>query len=141
MGGARHIRAMKTYHGSCHCGAVRYEADLDLARGTVKCNCSICSKMRFWGAVAAPSAFRLLQGSASLREYRFHTRRDGHHFCRTCGVHVFSTGVALASGAFVAVTVASLDDLPAADLLAAPVRFIDGRNDSWDTPPAETRHL
>lgn len=132
---------MKTYHGSCHCGVVRYAADIDLALGTVKCNCSICAKMRFWAVQLAPSAFRLLQGEDALREYRFHTRRDGHHFCGTCGINVFSSGDAPRSGPFVAVTVASLDDLPVADLLAAPVRHIDGRNDNWATPPAEIRHL
>jgi len=132
---------MTTYHGSCHCGAVRYTADIDLARGTLKCNCSICTKMRFWAAVVAPSDFRLLAGADSLREYRFHTRRDGHHFCGAWGINVFSTGVALQSGPFVAVTVSSLDDLPMADLLAAPVRHIDGRNDNWTTPPDEIQHL
>jgi hypothetical protein len=132
---------MKTYHGSCHCGAVRYEADIDLALGTIKCNCSICSKMRFWAVQLAPTAFRLLQGQHALREYRFHSRRDGHCFCGECGINVFLTGDAPRSGPFVAVTVSSLDDLPVTDLLAAPVRHIDGRNDNWSTAPAETRHL
>jgi len=115
---------MKTYHGSCHCGAIRYQADIDPAAGTVKCNCTICSKMRFWAAIVAPIAFRLLQGGESMREYRLHARGD-----------------APGSGPFVAVTIASLDDMAVDEMLAGPVRYIDGRNDNWRTPPMEIRHL
>jgi hypothetical protein len=44
-------------------------------------------------------------------------------------------------GPFVSVSVAALDDLLPEELVAAPVRLMDGRHDNWFNPPPETRHL
>ena len=44
-------------------------------------------------------------------------------------------------GDYVAVQLASLDDLDPQDLLSAPIRYADGRNNDWSTVPKETRHL
>ncbi len=48
----------KAYHGRCRCGAVRIECQLDLAEGTSECNCSICTKTRFWKAIVKADGFR-----------------------------------------------------------------------------------
>jgi hypothetical protein len=132
---------VKTYHGSCHCGAVTFEADIDLSQGTIKCNCSICTKMRFWPAIIRPDAFRLLSGADALGEYRFLTRRDNHLFCRHCGVHTFGTGTSPRMGDFYAVSISCLDQLTDEEMCAIPVRYLDGRNDIWDCAPAVTAHL
>src|SRR5678816_962158 len=83
---------LKTYSGSCHCGAVRFEAELDFSQDSYRCNCSICRRTRFWPAVATPEHFRLLAGEAELTEYRFNTRKNLHYFCRHCGVRAFGVG-------------------------------------------------
>ena len=132
----------QTYHGSCHCGKVRFEADIDLEAGTGKCNCSICAKRRVWAARIKPEDFRLLSGEEDLADYQFGTDSVHHRFCKTCGVAPFGHGVIeQASGAFVTIHIACLDGIDDAVLAELPVRYMDGRNDKWWNPPAETRHL
>jgi hypothetical protein len=139
---AREPDLIKTYTGSCHCGAVRFEADLDLSQGTGKCNCSICTKTRNWGVSIKPDAFRLISGEDAQSDYQFGTLSSHHLFCRHCGVRTFGKGyVEQMGGAYVSISLASLDGVDPAELIDAPVNYCDGRNNAWWNRPAETRHL
>jgi hypothetical protein len=127
-----------TYQGSCHCGTVRFQADIDLAEGTVKCNCSMCRKGRNWLAAVGPDDFRLLAGESELSEYQFGRKAISHRFCRRCGLRPFSHK---SDRSFYAVNVACLDDVEPAELIAAPVVCVDGLHDDFKNPLKETRHL
>ena len=133
---------LKTYQGSCHCGAIKYQADLDLAQGTSKCNCTYCLKARAWAIAVKPSAFRLEPGSERGVAYHQHPQAPVKYHCAACGIHTHAEGNAdYMGGPFVQVFVATLDDLAAEELANAPVRYCDGRNNNWMNPPAEIRHL
>lgn len=134
--------AKRTYRGSCHCGVVKFEADIDLAEGTGKCNCSYCWKVRNWSIIVRPDAFRPITGDSDRTEYSFGSHQGRHAFCKHCGVRTYSRGyLEQIGGAYVSIALASLDDLDPADLAAAPVKYMDGRGNNWWNPPPETRHL
>lgn len=133
----------KTYRGSCHCGAVRFEAELDLSEGVCKCNCSHCTKVRSWFTLAKPDQVRLLSGADAQTEYQWvppgkHAAFLHFRFCKTCGVRTFGVG---GENAFCFVNIAALDGVDPDELASAPLRIVDGKNDRFDTAPADTRFL
>ena len=131
----------KTYHGSCHCGAVTFEADLDLTQSTYRCNCSICRRTRFWPAIARPEGFRLLSGESELTQYLFNTRKNQHYFCRRCGVRAFGIGTETPVGKMYGVNLGCLTDVSDEELSRLPITYIDGRNNQWQSAPTFFAHL
>ena len=81
-------RQLRTYRGSCHCGAVRFEIDTDFPELTL-CDCSICKRRNALMVKVHESRFRLLAGADALTEYRFHTKTARHYFCKVCGIYPF----------------------------------------------------
>lgn len=89
--------AEQHYEGGCHCGAVRYEADIDLEQGTLRCNCSLCAKTRAWFAFIPADKFALKTGANSLLDYRWKPPSKPapnitYHSCATCGVRTHAEG-------------------------------------------------
>jgi hypothetical protein len=92
--------------------------------------------------IIKPNAFRLLAGEADLSDYQFGSKVEHHLFCRHCGVRSFHlVHMQQIGGEHVAVQVAALDDVDPKELIAAPIRYGDGRNNDWGKVPEETRHL
>ena len=118
----------KKHQGSCHCGAVRFEATIDTTHGS-RCNCTICQKISSTGASVKPEAFALLAGKESLSSYEWGSKIGRRFFCRVCGVHCFGSGhLAEMGGDFVSINFNCLDDL---DLIDVKVSYWDGRNNNW----------
>jgi hypothetical protein len=133
---------LKTYKGSCHCGDVRYEVELDLAQGTGRCNCTFCLKTRAWGAFVKPEAFRLAAGSREGVAYHKNPEAPVKYHCERCGVLTHGRVIGdYMGGPLVSVFVTTLDDVSPEELLSGPMRFSDGLHNNWSNPPADVRHL
>lgn len=138
----------KTYRGSCHCGALRFEADIDLGEGIRKCNCTFCRKLGYQKALVGYEALRIVKGADLARDYQPKPSAwpDGdinHYMCPNCGAHTFSRGYLEKEmgGNFWAVNVACLDDASEDELEAAPTIYEDGIRDRQDRPPLVTAYL
>ncbi len=82
-------------HGSCHCGAITYEAEVNPEQ-TMICHCSDCQALSSTAfRVNVPSKtedFKLLTGT--VREYvkvGDSGARRAQGFCETCGTQIYAT--------------------------------------------------
>ena len=83
------------YHGSCHCGAVKFSFEGEKITGGLRCNCSICSRK---GAMMTPEAiapelFKIEAADDALGLYQFGAKVAKHYFCKHCGIYTFHTTV------------------------------------------------
>jgi len=79
---------MKTYRGSCHCGRVRFEVDLELDHVRL-CDCSICRRRGALIHRVEAERLRMLTPLSELTLYQWHTRTAEDWFCPTCGILPF----------------------------------------------------
>ncbi len=75
--------------GACHCGAVRFEAEVAEPLEGSRCNCSICAAKGAVMVYVPLAALRVSAGQDQLSCYCFNTGAAKHWFCRVCGIHCY----------------------------------------------------
>ncbi len=115
---------MKKYTGSCHCGKVKYEVEMNL-KNAISCNCSVCMKRGSLLDFVPESQFTLLSGENDLADYMFAKKVIHHHFCKTCGILPFGKGAAPDGTKVVAINLRCLDGF---DLKDVTIQEYDGRS-------------
>ncbi|KAF3061925.1 hypothetical protein GL218_04093 [Daldinia childiae] len=84
---------LKTYRGSCHCGAYVYEAKMPHVFKVLECNCSSCYKKGALWVVPEPGNIRFVKGDHNtLANYTFGEKTINHKFCPNCGVQLLFVG-------------------------------------------------
>jgi hypothetical protein len=111
--------------GGCHCGRVRFRAQVDLDLLS-QCNCSVCTKKGILHLPTALEHFELLRGKHALTVYAFGTGVAQHTFCSQCGMHAFY--VPRSQPDRITVNARCLDGIDGPGL--KPTRFFDGRD--WE---------
>ena len=111
--------------GGCHCGRVRFRAEVDLERMS-NCSCSVCTKKGMLHAATDLATFQLLRGKSALKSYTFGTGVAQHTFCSHCGMHAFY--IPRSQPHRIIVNARCLDGIDGPSL--TPTRFFDGRH--WE---------
>lgn len=89
------------YHGACHCGRNKFEAEGEIDR-VIECNCSHCAIKGYLLWFVPKDKFELTTPEEGLAVYTFNRHAIKHHFCKTCGTAPFGFGVSPKGGAPVA---------------------------------------
>lgn len=117
---------MQTYQGSCHCGAIKFEIDIDFTEFT-RCDCSLCRKKNAIMAKVSEKQFRLIQGEDKLGLYMWNSHIAKHHFCNECGIYTFHRK--RVSPDFLGINVFCLDNIDISDV---PIVDVDGQSMSLE---------
>ncbi len=112
------------YKGSCHCGHVAYEVEMDALTGVMECNCSMCARKGAKMAFVPGASLRLTTPESNSRTYLFNKHAIQHRFCPECGIHAYGMGKDKGGNAMAMINVRCLADV---DYESLPVKHFDGR--------------
>jgi hypothetical protein len=99
---------VRTYAGTCQCGRVRYEAQIDLSAPEVERQLRIENR----SALIKSSAFRLVSGGEHLEDTQMGMLFGHNRACRHCGIRPFGKGrLQRFGGDFYTINLATLDNL------------------------------
>ena len=113
------------YKGSCHCGKVAYEVEMDELEGVMECNCSICSRKGAKMAFAPRAKLKLTTPESNAKSYLFNKHVIEHRFCPECGIHAYGVGKDRQGNEMAMINVRCLEGV---DSAALPVKHVDGRS-------------
>jgi len=117
--------SMTSHPGSCHCGAVTFEARTDLSE-RIMCNCSLCGRAGTLYTFMPATDLTVHGGEESLTDYQFGRKTIHHTFCSVCGVRPFARGTAPDGTEMVGVNVGCLEGVDRNAL--EPTMKYDGRS-------------
>ena len=77
------------YSGSWHCNSVKFKLETNL-KNVAQCNCSFCKRRGAKLVLEKKDAIVIVEGEEHLISYQFNTNVAKHHFCKKCGIQVYS---------------------------------------------------
>ncbi len=112
---------MPLYHGSCHCGAVRFTVDAEIA-DIYTCDCSLCLRRGATMTSVHENRLKITAGEHKLSLYQWNARIAKHYFCSTCGIYPFHRKRSMPD--HYGVNLRCLDDF---DMTGLPIRAAEGK--------------
>ena len=117
---------MTNYHGSCHCGRVRFRFRCEEITTGVRCNCSLCvRRAAVLSSRYIPAGdFTPHADARDLEVYLWNERVLNNYRCKGCGIFVYiGDGADNQDGYRV-----NLGCVEGLDTLALDIRIIDGQS-------------
>ncbi|KAF2073518.1 hypothetical protein CYY_005168 [Polysphondylium violaceum] len=136
----------QTLNGYCHCRTVHFQVLVDLTKPleTIKCNCTICAKSRWWEFYVHPEEFTLISGEDQLGLYQFGDLQTSHYFCKRCGVKPYIKGTSGNwGGKFVGINVNCIDEFTQEQLesFTPNISYLNGISNDWNHCPKHFKYL
>ena len=112
------------YHGSCHCGNIKFTVEGNI-ESALSCNCSICQRKGSLLSFYPENQFTLLTNGDNVGTYLFNKHVIQHKFCQICGVSPYAQANDPQGNPTVALNIRCLEDF---ELEKIPVHHFNGRD-------------